>query len=237
MAKYTILLSGGVSKVHNYSRYKNDLEWVYRVLIEDCGYNVDNIFVLYCDGQPLQYNNQEVKSMAAKERNVLDCLDGLIDKLSENDIFTMVVSNHGGNDGGGNINLWGSEVISLEDLAKKLNSIKARKNIILGECYAGNILDYDIENSTVITANKKGLPSYSNPFSAEYDELILHFFSFIHGQYPDGTQIRDGENDLHKAYIYSCEADALNPKKPLAQAVMVDEVPQIKCDIAGKVYL
>lgn len=35
MGKYAILLSGGFNFQGNFARYKNDLEFVYKVLVED----------------------------------------------------------------------------------------------------------------------------------------------------------------------------------------------------------
>ena len=47
---------------------------------------------------------------------------------------------------------------------------------MLGECYAGNILNYNINNACVMTANVIDEVSYANPYDDSYDEFLNHFF-------------------------------------------------------------
>lgn len=237
MSKYALLLSGGVNKRANYARYKNDLEWAYKVLVEDCNYEKENIKIFYADGKELIYADEKIATAPAEKTDIIQHMDDLASLLNDEDSFAVIVSNHGGKGDGGCINLWGDAYLELEQFVQLSNQIKGLKYIILGECYGGNILDWKIDNSCIITANEKGQLSYTNPDKMEYDELILHLFSFIHGKYPDGKAIVQGENDLERAYQYACDHDALRPGSHMAQIFNVTEIPQMECNIVGKAQL
>lgn len=136
--------------------------------------------------------------------------------------------------------MWGNEFIELEILVSILNGVKARKNLVFGQCYAGNILDMEVNNSCVVTANVQGKASYGclGKFRDEYDEFLLHFLSFIHGQYPDGSKVPSGGNNLKKAHQYTLEHDIFSPCNPkrfnIGDAI---EVPQIRMTSQGELSL
>lgn len=239
MGKYAVLLSGGINRKYNSERYRNDLEFAYKILIEDCGYDAGNIQIFFADGEELKYGDVGLPTMAAEKETVLTTLQKMTGELGEEDSFTLIVSNHGGNVGRGCIYLWGNEYVELEVLVQILNNIKASKNIILEECYGGNILDMDVSNACIVTANEKGLVSYGclNSPKYAYDEFLLHFLSFIHGKYPDGESIKTGENDIIKAHEYALKNDIFSPYNPQKYNGNCIETPQIKCNRTGKIRL
>lgn len=237
MGKYAMLLSGGVDKEHNYPRYKNDLEWVCKVLLDDCDYEKENIQIFYADGQNLTLKDAIIPTKKATKDEIIYYMEQLSLQLSEQDRLLLVVSNHGGNINGGCIYLWGETFIELTLFAELLNRIAAEKIILLGECYGGNILDKKISNACVITANVKDTYSYTNPDDMTYDELIKHFFSYIHTEYPNGDAIPKGQNNVMKAFIYARENDVLCPGSPLSEELGITEIPQIQCDLCGEVRL
>lgn len=244
MIKYAILMSGGINFNSNHTRYKNDLEFVYQVLIEDCNFQGADIRVLFANGNDLEYQGTKIHTQEASLLNLMNCLHEAANKLAEEDEFLFVVTNHGGPDHGGCINLWGIEVLGLKDLVNEMSQINAQKILVLGECFAGNILQYDVENACVITANMSGMCSYANPNNLNYDEFLYHFFAYIHDGYPDGKQMKcQGENDIHKAFQYAVDMDALSPHSPIGQQIRTlygqsyVEVPQLKCDIVGELSL
>lgn len=246
MKKYAILFSGGVNYNSNAPRYKNDLEFAYSVLVDDCGFCEDEIDVLYANGRSLSYNGEYVPTKVASKKNFESVLSEKKRVLEKDDTLLILVSNHGEEENGGIIYVWGesAECISLAELAASLDMIDSRKILLLGQCYAGNILDYEIHNACVITANMKGLPSYTNPFNGKYDEFFYHFLSFIHGSYPDGKQLADvGENDIDKAFQYAVKMDVFAPGNPIGEKINVGqidkiiEIPQKKCDIEGALIL
>lgn len=237
MKKHAILLSGGVNSTYNYERYKNDLTLAYNALKNVGNFEDKNIDLFFGIGLT-SFANVDIIPQAALEYNVLSCFKRNEEELSEDDEFVLVVSNHGGDENGGNICLWGDMSIELRCLAEYLNRIKARKIVILGECYGGNILKYDIQNSCIFTANEYGKPSYAHITrknkSYVYDEFIYHFFSFILGCYPDtGNRIPHGGNDLVEAYVYAKENDIFNPDNNRSLDIRTEEgriieIPQMK---------
>ena len=220
MKKQAVLLSGGVNNTVNYERYKNDLEFVYSVLLEKCEFQEEDITILYADGASLTYKNQQILTKEASGANILEELEKARKDLRLEDEFLLVVSNHGGTEGGGCINLWGCETFNLRDLAYELNQINAGKIILLGECYAGNILQYDIKNACVMTANMMNMVSYARPYSKDYDEFLYHFFAYIYGGYPDGSMLnRKGGNDVKEAFQYAVDMDIFNPNNAQGSSI------------------
>lgn len=244
MAKYAILLSGGINNRNNHARYKNDLEWVYKVLVEDCGYIDSNITVFYANGCCLNYKEHKIGAFPANDLSVMKVLEKFAGELNPSDELVFVVTNHGGSSCGGRISMWGAGYIRLDTLARQLNRIAARKIVILGECFAGNILDYEISNACVLTANQKGMESYTNPYELRYDEFIYHFFAYIHGAYPDGKPLdEESENEINKAYRYAVNNDFFHPDNPKGQRIRqitktnIIQIPQMKNNLNGVLQL
>lgn len=244
MKKYAILLSGGINFQANFKRYKNDLEFVYQVLIEDCGCQRNDIQVLFANGKDLEYGTAKIQTKEASLKNLMDSLQVAKSRLNKDDEFILVVTNHGGTNDGGCINLWGTEEMSLKNLTSEMSRMECRKIVILGECYAGNILQYDIENSCIITANMSGMPSYVNPDNMIYDEFLYHFFSYIHDGYPDGRSMNcKGANDVYEAFQYASDMDVFSPNSLEGDKIRalygqnIVEIPQIKCNINEKLIL
>lgn len=244
MKKHAILLSGGVNSQANYRRYKNDLEFVYRVLIEDCGFQKVDVKIFYANGVSLDYNGEEILTKEASIDNILEILEDEKNDLNMEDELVLVVSNHGGSENGGCINLWGSETLSLDKLSQELQKINARKILLLGECFAGNILKNDINNACIMTANMSGMESYTNPYNNDYDEFLYHFFSYIHGCYPSGKSLKQqGENNVKEAFHYAVDMDVFAPNNLIGDKIRkitgknLIEIPQMKCDIKEEIKL
>lgn len=240
MKKCAILLSGGINYSNNHERYKNDLELAYRVLKEVGGFLDNNIYLFLGNGA-IGFENVNLITESAQKEIIINCLNKLTYDLEEEDELVFVVSNHGGNEDGGNICLWGKDNIKLSELAERLNNIKARKVIILGECFGGNMLMYDIVNSCIITANKPGKLSYAHLVLSNgnclYDEFIYHFFSYMMARYPDtGNRIPQGCNHIEEAFKYAKENDMFNPNNPngieiITRNERIIEIPQIKMNL------
>ena len=244
MKKHAILLSGGINRSANAPRYRKDLEFAYEVLVNDCGFDESNIEVFYADGADLSFVGNIIKTKEARKQYVFESLKNAIGNLDKTDEFVLIVSNHGGEKDGGNICLWGCETISLEELSQLLQQMEAKKILLLGECFAGNILDYNISNACVMTANIKRKVSYAW-ITRNYDEFLYHFLSYIHGIYPDGNPLKQkGENNIKKAFQYAVDMDILGPNSIEGQKIRKEckddsliEIPQMKCDIIGEITL
>lgn len=235
-----VLLSGGIDATYNYPRYANDLGLAYKVLKECCGYTEDDIDVLYSYGRTITYDGLTIKARIAQKENLLRLLEHCQQELKENDEFVLVVSNHGDDKYNGLINLWGNEIILLEELAQWLKGIKAAKLIILGECYSGNFICNNIENSCIITGNEAGKYTYAHPDNWEYDEFIYNFFSYILGKYPDTMQVIKGSRvDVEEAFRFAVAHDAFNPNNENYVSKYNDssnqytEIPQMNNNISG----
>ena len=244
MKRHAILLSGGVNFQNNHARYKNDLELAYQVLVEDCGFEKEDIKVFYANGIAIKYASENIVAEEATKENIIKVLEEEKSSLDINDKLVLIISNHGGDDHGGYINLWGSDILDFRTLSNILEQISASKILLLGECYAGNILQFDINNSCIMTANMQGLSSYASPYNAEYDEFFYHFFSYIHGSYPDGIQLnQQGENNIKKAFQYAVDMDVFAPGSLKGDFIRnicqknIIQIPQMKSNIDVEISL
>jgi len=90
---YAILFSGGVKPAANWSRYWNDLKFMYLTLVSSYGFAPGNIVVLYADGNgrdnqmPVHYTGT-----AASLQNVFTLLQG---HATSHDTIFLFTTNHG----------------------------------------------------------------------------------------------------------------------------------------------
>lgn len=235
MAKYAVLLSGGVNNKSNEIRYNNNLGYAYTVLTKKLNYKEENIYPLYANGVDLKYNGLVIKSQLASSENFIKTLESI--SFREDDILFILVSNHGGKNDF--INLWGDGItLSLKDFSGIMNKVKCKKIILFGQCHGGNICNYHLDNTFMMTANQAGLVSYSRICSInqepDYDEFIYHFISYYNGSYPDGTCLKTSayDNDLELAFKYASNYDIFNPcgldfNVKINQVFNAIEIPQL----------
>lgn len=238
MKKYSLLLSGGVDNHANRICYHNDLAFAYEVLHGKMGYQKEDIFVLYSDGRNLKYKNTVIQSKRASKQNIIKILTDT--NFKQDDSLFILVSNHGSNQENGSICLWGEgEYIQLKEIVDMLNKVCCKKIIVLGQCFGGNILKYELENSCVITANEAGMETFTQLFrkgeQPSYDEFLYHFISYFNGSYPNGLPLSTKivENNIFLAYQYAWENDIFNCKSKkydnrMSQITSASEIPQFK---------
>lgn len=240
--KYALLFSGGIDKDNNYSRYANDLGFIYEVLLGKQDYDVNNISVLFADGQAIKYNEMDINTKAASKINFNFTIDELKKTLKPEDQLLIVVSNHGCSVG--TICMWGMDFITREDFVEKLNSLCCKKIFIFGQCYGGDFTELYIPNSIILSANLPNEVSYrSCEFLndcqinfGEYDEFLYNLFSYVNGRYPDGNSLKQPKqgNSLYDAYCYAKEYDVFKDGITCKQHFLKEE-PQIKeCDLSSK---
>lgn len=70
-----------------------------------------------------------------------------------------------------------------------------------------------------------------------FSKVYTSFLSFIHGKYPEGKTIENGENDIVKAYEYALRNDRFSPYNPNRYNCKCIETPQINCSLNGKIKL
>lgn len=247
MKKYALLLSGGIHRKYNYPRYANDLGLAYETLNKALGYPQENIHIFYADGEAINYLDRVIPTQKASLENLEKTFSYAKKELTSDDEFFFIVSNHGGEEKNGIIYLWEKEYISLEDITSCLNQLSCKKIVILGQCFAGNIFERNHQNTIMISANQKGLPSYGmyesvniirndKVFSCVYDEFLYHFFSYLQDIKVDDTHSTADSNTekVKDAFTYAYKNDRYNPSHAdydhLSKRIKIKafEIPQYK---------
>lgn len=245
--KYILLLSGGISSKWNYTRYGNDLAYAYTVLTKQWNTSECVFEILYADGTPIAYLNHSLKTKSAVKQNVMQVLSDWRKLVDVDDELYVIISNHGDNDSSntGSICLWGNEWLKIDEFVAVTNDFPCFKYFVWGQCYAGNVLNLELHNTLVITANEAGKESYAKidkieifdggkQFQCEFDEFLYQFFSALNGAYPSGTPLAECRGKCHSiedAYEYARKHDAWNPDSPvyesLCQQIKTDEIREI----------
>ncbi len=218
--KYAVLYSGGIKPEKAYSRYWNDIIYMYFIL-QMHGYDSDNIYVIYKDGvgedtyTPVDYPATH------------DSLDTVFDLLSEEmgtrDTLFFYTTNHGG---GGGISVWGpmdsSGALTHSQVSDWLDSITCHHMIIVMEqCVSGKFIQYiSAENRVILTACKDDQSSYSCDTEGNWDEFVFHFMCALvslHWSDPEETVDADLNDDelisLREAFIWAAAMDS-RPETP-----------------------
>jgi hypothetical protein len=92
--RYAILFSGGSNKTYNYTRYWNDLKFMYSTLVNKYGFTDKTIAVLYADGvgrdknMPVHYS--------ATLTNLTTVFNLLKQHATDKDLIFIFTTNHGG---------------------------------------------------------------------------------------------------------------------------------------------
>ncbi len=158
--RYAVLFSGASN-----NRHTNDLEFLYRQLVDRFYFDEDNITVLNYDGT-INYSGwpQPVTSWpgdgtaytmpvndAGTKQALEDAIDSLKPKLKQDDLLLIHTNNHGGHDGTESYicTYSGSDYIA-SDFASKLGELPAFSNLIvmMEQCHSGGFNDEVIESST-----------------------------------------------------------------------------------------
>ncbi|MDF2885157.1 MAG: Peptidase family [Clostridiaceae bacterium] len=216
MNKYALLISGGIDEEHNFVRYSNDLGYIYDVLINKLSYIKDNIEIFYADGRNLIYvkdseNTFIVNTNAATSNNILNKLLHYKNIVNEDDLLFIIISNHGDlqNNQEAIINMWTSyDTLSQTIFAQYLNNINCKKIIVQGQCYSGNALQINVDNSITISGNEKNMPTLACD-DYEYDEFLYHFISYYNGNYPNKGKLNIINDNLsiESAFDYAKNND------------------------------
>ena len=158
--RYAILFSGASN-----NRHTNDLEYLYRQLVDRFYFDEENITVLNYDGtvnysggpQPANswpgdgtaytMNVHEAGTKQALE----DAIDALKPKLKADDLLLIHTNNHGGHDGTESyLCTYSGPDYTASDFADKLGELPAFADLIvmMEQCHSGGFNDMVIESST-----------------------------------------------------------------------------------------
>jgi len=92
--RYAILFSGGIKPAKNFTRYWNDLKFMYSTLINKYKFDKNNIAVLYAGGKAL--DKQMPVQYAATGKNLDTVFRLLRDASTDKDLIFLFTTNHGG---------------------------------------------------------------------------------------------------------------------------------------------
>jgi len=159
--RYAILYAGMSNK-----RHLNDMEFLYRVLIDTYGFDADNIYALSYDGTLNTQDGVQSKwpgdntdyRIRITDEGTRSALEGTIDdikgRIKRDDLLLIHTNNHGGYDGTpGTANLctypdW--DGYYANDFADKLAELPKYRSLIvmMEQCHAGGFNDPIINKST-----------------------------------------------------------------------------------------
>ena len=216
--RYAILYSGASN-----NRHVNDLEFLYRTLLDVYGFDPNNVFVLNHDGT-LNYNGgpKPVQSWPgdstpyrmpvngqgtrAGMQSVLTTLAG---SIRESDLLFIHTNNHGAGPGDGVTDFClcayssaGWEAYYVSDFVADLATLPAFDTlmVMMEQCRSGGFVTPVINNSRaarthICTAVHP--PDYSLG-GANFDQFAEDWIAGVTGHYPDGTgltQVVDANGD------------------------------------------
>lgn len=158
--RYAVLFSGASN-----NRHTNDLEFLYRQLVDRFYFDEDYITVLNYDGT-INYSGgpQPVTSWpgdgtaytmpvhdAGTKQALEDAIDALKPKLKQDDLLLIHSNNHGGHDGTESyLCTYSGPDYTASDFANKLGELPVFADLIvmMEQCHSGGFNDVVIESST-----------------------------------------------------------------------------------------
>ncbi len=218
--KYAVLYSGGIRPDKAYSRYWNDLIYMYFIL-QMHGYQSQNIYVIYKDGvgedtyTPVDYPATHAS---------LDTVFGILsDEMGARDTLFFYTTNHGGSSG---ISVWNAMdsggALTHSQVSGWLDSITCDHMIIVMEqCVSGKFISHiSAENRVILTACKDDESSYSADTEGNWDEFVYHFMCALVSIPWNGDDVvvdADFNNDqqvsMREAFIWAAAMDS-RPETP-----------------------
>ena len=219
--KYAVLYSGGITVSRAYSRYWNDIIYMYFIL-QMYGYESENIYVVYKDGVS-EDNITPVDYPATHES--LDTVFGILsDEMGESDSLFFYTTNHGGTLG---ISVWQAmdehPFLRTDQIASWLDSITCRDMIIvMQQCHSGDFIRYlSAENRVIMTACESYQSSYACDTEGNWDEFSYHFMCAVTGVAWNGDDVTinadfndNGYVSMREAFIWAALMDSWH-ERPL----------------------
>ncbi len=228
---YAVILNGGLNKTANAERYWNDCSFFYKTLRNRYGIPKQNIKVIMADGtsdapdmfladgtgyasSPLDLDGDgtaDIEYPATKDA-VRDVLNGMAQKLTDDDHLLLFVTGHGGYDNSGNrsyIYLWGGDKLFPTELNIWLGNINAGFiSAVMGQCNAGGFVKgLEKTNRIIATACKEDEFSFSRE-DMPYNDFMYGWTSAINGYDAGGNKVNVKENiSLLEAWRYASEKD------------------------------
>lgn len=222
--RYAVLFSGASN-----NRHVNDIEFLYRTLVDIYGFNPANIYILNHDGTVnywgvphpvvswpgdntayrMTVNGQGTK--AAFE----NILDDLRTRLTLDDFLFIHMNNHGGHDGTQSYlcTYSGSDYLA-SDFAAKLATLPkfATLMVMLEQCHSGGFISPIINNTPALTTHVAAAcrEDRGSKGGADFDPFALDWIAAVNGAYADGAGLHlvvdsnsDGRISAREAFDYA----------------------------------
>ncbi|MGQ4911810.1 MAG: C13 family peptidase [Candidatus Thorarchaeota archaeon] len=213
--KYAVLYSGGIKPEKAYSRYWNDIIYMYFIL-QMHGYKSENIYVVYKDGVG---NDQYTPVSYPATHNSMDTVFGILSQeMGLRDTLFFYTTNHGGS---GGISVWGpmdsSGALTHSQVANWLDSITCNNMIIVMEqCVSGKFIQYiSGPDRVIMTACTDSEGSYSCDTEGNWDEFVYHFMCALVSYPWNGDDVTvdadfndDGLISMREAFIWAGAMDS-----------------------------
>lgn len=230
--RYAILFSGMSD-----NRHVNDMEFLYRVLIDVYKFKEENIHVLNENGSvhykgwgngnrwPGDNTNYRMKVKGEGTRTALiNAIGSLRNKLKKDDLLFIHTNNHGGRENDESFlccwpNWWPS--LSASDFGREIAKLPKFRSLIvmMEQCFSGGFMDETLRNS----------PAHKTYFSAAcaadrssmggeyFDPFALSWISAINGKGPDSRPLLSDADSNYNNRVSVSEAHdyAKRHKHPL----------------------
>ncbi len=217
--RYAILFAG-----HANNRHTNDLEFLYRSLIDDYGFAAANIYVLNHDGTVNYYgasipigkwpgNNTAYRMQvtgAGTRAGFQAAFNAVAGRIKPEDFLFIHTNNHGGGpcDGVTDYCMFQYDVNEnwipyyVNDFISDMSVLPPFEvlMVMMEQCRSGGFINPIINNSPAKWTHV-GTAVTANDYSlggADFDPFAEDWIAGIHGSYPDGTGLKqtvDANND------------------------------------------
>jgi len=236
---YAVLFNG--SSKGSDQTYLNDLEFIFRTLINDYGYTKDNIMVLSYSGTYYDLDGDNVDDVDFPgTREDADTVFARLKRVvTDGDVVFFYATDHGstlyGNCNTAALEVYEGNRIFDQNIAAYFDSLDTPDREIIkiftfGECYSGGMipelsaLDYPVMIATATKACDEKSNAWDDPgcpdtlVSCDHCAYLFHWTAALHGSTPDGSSATyaDINND---GYVSIKEASRF--------AVMNDEFAQV----------
>ena len=226
---YAVIISGGINRENNFSRYWNDCQYIYQRLTQTLGYDESHIYCLVADGtdpgidmcyaynpltnayiyksSPLDFDNDGDNDIqySATKANISTVFNLLQSQSASIEHLLVFVTDHGSQSG---MCLWGNNQMTPSELDSELNKLPGVKmDIVMGQCNSGAFTSICKINRTVSTACTASESSYGQGlFSYEY---FLHCWTDAFDPTKASTVDTNSDNmiSLKEAFEYAKSND------------------------------
>jgi len=222
--RYAILFSGASN-----NRHTNDLEFLYRQLVDRFYFDEDKITVLNYDGT-LNYSGwpQPVTSWpgdgtgytmpvhdAGTKQALEDAIDALKPKLKQDDMLLIHTNNHGGHNGTESyLCTYSGPDYNASDFASKLGELPVYADLIvmMEQCHSGGFNDGVIEGSTAARTTFAGActEGKNSIGGADFDPFARDWIAAFAGADPYGSALvsdpdydSSGKVSAREAFAYA----------------------------------